>query len=532
MSNPGGEAPVINGTSDRPCIDGGPIASSSSTVGITSIRRLQKQEVPLVGADAVDLLDRALDQARPRPELSKYESKPRSKPCGSDRRSACSIAQERVIDCRGLLPSIPSWISSWIPALAATLLAPAGAVAAPPDANDSRPNIVLIIGDDVAWNDFGFMGSDAVRTPHLDRLAERGTVFTRAFAPVSMCGPVLRSLLTGLSPQVVSRGLERAASLQHPRPRLRDVFATLPAKLAAAGYESFQGGKFFEGGFEDGGFTHGMAIDRASAPKHLKPGRRGPAGVVRGVGGRELGRETMQPLWDFLDAHHAGPFFVWYAPMLPHVPFDAPQRFAELYAGDPPQLRGYRANLTRFDETVGQLVARLEVLGVLDETLILYLSDNGWDSSGRGETVGLGGPKGKGTLFELGVRTPLIVSLPGVVGAGRRDDRLVSLLDVHPTLIDFAGGKKTMTGGRSLAPLLNGTGDFRRDAIVGGPGEQGRRGYFLRMEKWRYISDVNAVEHLYLIENDPFEENDLAAVYPELLQKMREELLRRLPLVR
>jgi arylsulfatase A len=272
----------------------------------------------------------------------------------------------------------------------------------PASAVSSPPNIILMIGDDVAWTDFGFMGSKVVRTPHLDRLAETGTVFTHAFAPHSVCGPVLRSLLTGMRPQAVARGIAAASQPRRPVPTLRDVFETLPELLGRRGYASFQGGKFFEGGFETGGFTHGMTVDRTAEGRGAGPPRRGAAAVVRGTGGRSLGRETMQPLWDFLSANREGPFFVWYAPMLPHVPFDAPEKFTRLYAQDPPLLRGYRANMTRFDATVGQLLARLKSLGIRERTLVVYVSDNGWDTAVRGKIPGLGGPKGKGSLYELG----------------------------------------------------------------------------------------------------------------------------------
>lgn len=121
-----------------------------------------------------------------------------------------------------------------------------------------------------------------------------------------------------------------------------------------------------------------MVVARSAAEADSKSAAlRGPGAVVRGVGGEGLGRETMQPLWDFLEADRTAPFFVWYAPMLPHVPFDAPERFTRLYADDPRRLRGYRANVTRFDATVGELLARLDALGLRDETLIAFANDNG-----------------------------------------------------------------------------------------------------------------------------------------------------------
>ncbi len=191
------------------------------------------------------------------------------------------------------------------------------------------PNVVLIIGDDVGWTDFGFMGSDVVRTPHLDRLASEGIVFTHAFSPASLCRPALRSLLTGFEPYAVE--IRMAAALRENKAllTLEEVFETLPERLGERGYVSFQGGKFWEGTFEMGGFTHGMTRTFSPSDMFVED-----MSKISGSEGLALGRKTLQPLWDFLDAHSDRRFFVWYAPMLPHLPFDAPSRFrrAEIHA--------------------------------------------------------------------------------------------------------------------------------------------------------------------------------------------------------
>jgi arylsulfatase A-like enzyme len=115
-----------------------------------------------------------------------------------------------------------------------------------------------------------------------------------------------------------------------------------------------------------------------------------------------------------------------------------------------------------------------------------------------------------------------------VIAAGRREDRLVSLLDVYPTLLDFAGAPAPTVTGRSLHPLLLGTGDFQREFVVGGGGVRGRRSRFLRTATWRYVSAEDLTESLYLIEHDPREENDLASVYPGLVRALRQELIRQI----
>jgi len=369
------------------------------------------------------------------------------------------------------------------------------------------PNVVLIIGDDVGWTDFGFIGSDVVRTPHLDRLAREGIVFTHAFSPASVCRPALRSLLTGFEPYTVEIRLAAAQREKRALPTLEEVFETLPERLGERGYASFQGGKFWEGTFEMGGFTHGMTRTVSRSPAFIED-----MSMVSGSEGLALGRETLQPLWDFLDAHSDRPFFVWYAPMLPHLPFDAPPRFQRLYAEDPvpPHVRSYRANLTRFDATVGEILDRLEELGLREDTLVLYVSE------------------GKGSIYELGVRTPLVLSWPGVLAASTRDDRLVSLVDVFATILDFAGAEPVPgASGRSLLPLLLERGDFRRESVIGGRYANRPQAWFLRTRIWRYIwYPGDQPEELYEIEEDPFETRNVADAHPEQIRRFRGELAR------
>jgi arylsulfatase A-like enzyme len=192
--------------------------------------------------------------------------------------------------------------------------------------------------------------------------------------------------------------------------------------------------------------------------------------------------------------------------MLPHLPFDAPPRFRRLYAGDPvpPFERGYRANLTRFDATVGEILERLEELGLREHTLVLYVSDNGWDSALDAPYSASGGPRGKGSIYELGVRTPLVLSWPGVLAAGARDDRLVSLVDAFATILDFAGAEPVPgASGRSLLPLLVGRGDFHRESVIGGRYDNRPRPWFLRTRTWRYVwFPGDQPEELYEIQEE------------------------------
>jgi uncharacterized sulfatase len=155
----------------------------------------------------------------------------------------------------------------------------------------------------------------------------------------------------------------------------------------------------------------------------------------------------MAPLEAFLDQTHGQPFFLWVAPLLPHVPYDAPPDLARPYAhtGLPPEEERYLANVSWLDAVIGAVVATLERRGLRDDTLIVYLSDNGKEAA----VPGAGSGRGKGTLHELGFRTPLVLSWPERIPAGVVRDDLVSTLDVAPTLLDFAGAApiRTLEGG-------------------------------------------------------------------------------------
>ncbi len=402
------------------------------------------------------------------------------------------------------------------------------------------PGIVLVIGDDVGFADFGFMGSAVARTPHLDALAAEGVVFTHAFTPASVCRPSLQALLTGLQPHAIEARLLQDRRAQPGLLTFAEHFATLPEILVERGYAAFQGGKFWEGSPLAAGFTHAMT--------EFAPWRERPLPwLLQLAGGHSLalGRETLDPLFEFLDAHGEGPFFVWYAPMLPHVPFDAPARYAEPYRDLPlpPDARGYYANLTRFDHTVGEILAYLDRRGLRERTAVIYVADNGWDAATPSRDLAgawLGGEAGKLSIREVGYRTPVILSWQGVLPGGRRDDRLVSALDVFATILDLAGAEPVPgTDGRSLLPLLAGGGDFSREHVVGGgtglredglaPDDRAgprQRAWFLRTPEWRYVfAGREGRESLYRIAEDPGEVHDLAGAHPDVLARLRRVLL-------
>ncbi|BCX46249.1 N-acetylgalactosamine-6-sulfatase [Haloferula helveola] len=300
-------------------------------------------------------------------------------------------------------------------------------------AEDKRPNIVLILSDDHTYSHYGFMGNEMVETPNLDRMAGESLLYTRGYS-MPVCSPSLATLLTGLLPSrhgITGNDLH-ASSPKAPkagranRDPLRDRLLAnpliLPKTLSDAGYLTFQTGKLWNTSFSEVGFTHGMTKERS---------RHGGAGL-------SIGRKGMEPVHEFIDmaVEKEKPFFVWYAPLLPHDPHNPPERLKKKYAGKGPTKHGevYHAMIEWFDETCGDLDRYLEKKGLKDDTFIIYLSDNGWDPF-----AGYGGGRAKLTPYENGIRTPVFIRWPGKVQPTRDDSNLVSIVDVVPTLLSVAG---------------------------------------------------------------------------------------------
>jgi len=395
-----------------------------------------------------------------------------------------------------------------------------------PAAEARRPNIILIIGDDQGYRDFGFMGSEIAITPHLDALAESGALFPSGYATASVCQPSLRTLLTGLEPLEFAT---RARQLPGDGANIRR-FATLPRVLGAHGYTSFQSGKYWEGTYEAAGFDEGM-LDS-------------PASVERSNG---ILREGLEPVLEFVDRNRDGPFFVWFAPKLPHIPHDPPPGFLRPYLRSdmPLDVASYFGCISWLDDGIGQLLDHLERLGIRDDTLVVFLSDNGWeetatDASADGNVAMFGGPSGKMSLYETGFRTPVIFHWPGRIGAGRVIDQLISLADLYPTLISLAGIEPVPNrNGRDLRAALEEERPLEPRALIGfmdvvrsdtragkrlGRRSQVSGGHFYRDPTWHYVHYLARPSELYRIVDDPDERNDLARQNPQLVARFDVEI--------
>ena len=417
-----------------------------------------------------------------------------------------------------------------------------------------RPNVVLIIADDYGFPYHSFLGADYVKTPTMDRLAASGTVFTNGYVPANHCSPSLRSMITGLLPiqydsleatnrrafmvseEFLSMNTEEQASWQEQYRfhSMKDV-PTLARILSENGYATWQGGKWWEFNYQNGGFDHGMTTG-------WKPEDRGNNEwflLFMGGAGRDLARVNNQAAYDFVDLAGETPFFMWYAPELPHYPFDAPQKYYDLYADSDmsESAKRYFANVSWFDERLGEFLEYLEDKDKLENTLFIYINDNGWEQDPHQEYMGdplrfnNGGDKGKLGLTDLSYRTPVIFSWPGRIQAGTTNPSLIHAADLTPTVLDYLGlDAPDGIFGTSYKNVLTNQSGEPRSEIVGRTTQlrseedmMGRKAkaYWIRQDHWFLSWDTESGEkRLYDVQRDPREDSNLASEHPELVEDL------------
>ncbi|WP_339741927.1 sulfatase-like hydrolase/transferase [uncultured Rubinisphaera sp.] len=417
-------------------------------------------------------------------------------------------------------------------------------------ATEQPPNVVFILSDDQAWTDYGFMGHAEIKTPHLDRLSERSLVFERGYVAAPLCRPSLASMVTGLYPfqhRITGNdvdGKNKRAELDRP---VRQAFHQLPGfikLLTENGYLAHQSGKWWEGSWRDGGFTHGMT--------HGDPRR----GGRHGDEGLKIGRETMKPITDFIDlaTQEKKPFLLWYAPFLPHTPHNPPQRILDKYAqpGRAADVSKYYAMCEWFDETCGELLDYLEKKGQTDNTIVIYICDNGWAAASTNaddpnqKLWSQYAQRSKGSPYDLGIRTPIMISWPGHVQPEHVQD-LAHAIDIFPTIAaaidlnppsNLPGINLLDEKARSDRKTVFGVCNSVHNMTPGNPDDTLQYLWCVH-EDWKllvryqgkdktqyrnlHIWDQASVR-LYNLKNDPHEENDLSATHPQIVQQLKKKI--------
>ena len=419
-------------------------------------------------------------------------------------------------------PFFPSMKLIRWPFVAACLLA----LATSAFAQGPKPNLILILADDLGWADLGCYGNTFNETPHLDRLAREGLRFTQFYAgPV--CSPTRTNLQSGQD-QARFGITQHIPGHRRPYARLADPVVplqlpleveTFAERLGAAGYKTGYFGKWHLGGAGFGPTQQGWQT------AHETQGHTQPAAA--GVPGQQ---RTAEYLTDravaFIEAHRTQPFLLQVSHYAVHIPLSTTPEFEKKFSAKRPQ-PGYPSNplyaglLAELDASVGRIVAAVDAAGLAESTLILFLSDNGGiehEQSGRVVTSNLPLRGEKGTLYEGGVRIPAIARWSGTIPAGRESAIPAITHDIYPTFVELGRATLPTTqpqDGVSLAAhLRNPAASLPRDTLYwhlphyhhSTPASSLRRG------DWKLIEffEGNVLE-LYNLAADPAEKTNLAA---------------------
>jgi arylsulfatase A len=429
------------------------------------------------------------------------------------------------------------------------------------------PNVVFILADDLGWSDLGCYGTDLHETPHIDRLASGGVRFTQAYA-MPVCSPTRASILTGRHAARLHYTIwrEGALGVPHDQPLLPPpAIADLPSSevtiaevLKGAGYLTFHVGKWHLGDAahspETQGFDLNIGGTHWGAPATYFYPFRGPSGssgefrYVPGLGLGKPGDYLDDRLTDealkLIEESRDRPFFLNLCFHVPHTPIEGKARLVEHYQRKlTPGLHhrnpGYAAMVQTLDENVGRVLAKLKQRRLADHTLVIFASDNGgYVNTNRGLQVTDNFPlrSGKGSLYEGGIRVPLIVRMPGVTPQGATCDEPVICTDFFPTILELCGLSGSVQpaplrplDGLSLVPLLKQPrSSLPRDALLfhyphyyptTTPVSAVRSGDWKLLE---YFQDHHV--ELYCLRDDPGEQHDLAAAQPERAAQLRARL--------
>jgi len=432
------------------------------------------------------------------------------------------------------------------------LMLVAGLAACTRTIESAHPNIVLIISDDQSWPDYSFMGHPHIETPRIDQLAAEGLTFTWGYTAAPLCRPALASMATGLyphqhkvlgndpvfefgdRPRYREEWMKMRAEMNEPVVAAFEQLPTLADILGKEGYVSLQTGKWWEGNPSRGGFTKGMT--------HGNPAR----GGRHGDDGLKIGREGLDEIYDFIEGATADkkPFFIWYAPFLPHAPHTPPDSLRDKYLPVAPTeaVANYWAMCDLFDITCGQLMDYIEGEGLSENTLFVYVTDNGWiqdpDKPNRFDAMS------KTTPYEMGIRTPMMLRWKGIIEPEMNKKNVVSSIDIATTILDVCGIERipNMQG----INLLDKEAVSAREAIFA----EALAHDFTTLDEslnfrvivklpWKliladpvnrpynpqfYPYEPDGKPQLYNLDEDPYEKVNLAEENPELVKSLTAEI--------
>jgi arylsulfatase B len=450
-------------------------------------------------------------------------------------------------------------------------------VSAPPSASDAsdasdapeRPNVIILLADDLGWADVGYHGEETIDTPSIDRIAREGVQLDR-FYSTPICSPTRAALMTGRDPMRL--GVAYGVIMPWMTNGIHPDEHFMPESFRAAGYQTGMVGKWHLGHAQETYTPRSRGFDHFYGHLHTEVGYFPPFGnqggrdfQKNGVAIEDEGYET------FLLADEASrfikerdrerPFFLYVPFIAPHTPLDAPQDLQDKYADmddDREPARSPQTDESRFfrkmlmqksarpmyaavvdamDQAIGKVLDTLDEEGLADNTIFLFFSDNGGAAyaTGGADNVPLRG--GKGDTFEGGIRVVSVMRWPAGIEAGSKMESIMSAMDVFPTIAEAAGvetGNKFELDGRSLWPAISGGEKMRREELLFFASETPIRGTFNITafdDEWKLVQRIEQgllsadVENfLFDVANDPNERNNLASAHPDIVAEMAKEI--------
>ena len=401
-----------------------------------------------------------------------------------------------------------------------------------------KPNVVVLFTDDQGYQDVGCFGSPDIETPNLDRMAAEGMRFTDFYSAASVCSPSRAALLTGCYPPRVG-----ITKVLFPRDNigLNPKEITIADALKAQGYAAACIGKWHLGHLPkflptNNGFDFYLGVpysndmdkvegknrnlDRAWREKDISPWNvplmRGEEVVEQPADQTTLIDRYTQEAVRFIRDHRDEPFFLYLPHTMPHIPLFVSDRF---YVDDPK--KAYKATIEQIDWSVGQVLNALKEVGVDRETLVIFTSDNGpWLSMKHHGGSALPLRDGKFSVYEGGMREPCIMRWPGRIPAGAVCHEVAGTIDLLPTLTALAGGtlpSDRVIDGKNIWPLMAGKPGAKtpHDAYFY---YRGRNLQAVRSGKWKLVRRKDV--ELYDLEQDIGEKENLAAEYPDVVQRL------------
>jgi arylsulfatase A len=456
--------------------------------------------------------------------------------------------------------------------------------------SNARPNIIYILADDLGYGDIGCYGQKYIKTPNIDRLAAEGIRFTQHYTSAPICAPARCCLLTGKHAGHAyirdNHELKDSSAFRTGQLPIPDETETIAEMLKESGYKTGIIGKWGLGSIESAGapnkqgfdFFYGYA-DQVHAHNHYPDfiWRNGQQeflqGNIQSVHPKiDRTKETdiqeykkyMGPSYSldlmadeavkFIGENRNSPFFLYLAFVVPHKALQVPDESLEMYNGvfdekpydgkmgytpHPRPLSAYAAMITRMDQKVGAILDQLKKMGLDENTIVMFTSDNGPAGGGgldpRFFNSSGGLRSSKGQVYEGGIREPFVARWPGKIKQGTTTEHISAHYDLMATLAEMTGQRLSNTDGVSFLPTLLGQTKKQKQheylywEFSGGGGQ-----YAVRMGDWKGVRtavsrDPNAGWQLYNLSTDRAETTDVATQHPELVEKCKQIALKRTP---